>query len=63
MCCATNRTNPFAGNSSNGDTADACLPNGLCINVAERSIQMGLWRISPHIGAHCAHGQNGMKGA
>ncbi|OAL42961.1 hypothetical protein IQ07DRAFT_593480 [Pyrenochaeta sp. DS3sAY3a] len=32
ICCGTNRDNPAGGNSSNGFTADECLPNGLCQN-------------------------------
>ena len=30
MCCAIERSNPSEGLSSNGLTADVCLPNGLC---------------------------------
>lgn len=34
VCCASNRTNHFAGSTFGGPTADKCLPNGLCQNVA-----------------------------
>lgn len=33
-CCATNRTNHFGGSTFEGLTADKCLSNGLCQNVA-----------------------------
>ncbi|KAJ5248778.1 hypothetical protein N7468_000229 [Penicillium chermesinum] len=33
MCCALNRANPSGGNFSDGNTADKCLPNGLCMNI------------------------------
>ncbi|CAI6293735.1 unnamed protein product [Periconia digitata] len=32
ICCALNRKNPAGGLKSAGDTADTCLPNGLCQN-------------------------------
>jgi hypothetical protein len=35
MCCATNRTNPFGGDASDGLTADRCLENGLCLSNFE----------------------------
>lgn len=33
MCCASNRSNPAGGSSTNGLTSDECLANGLCMNV------------------------------
>lgn len=30
ICCALNRTNPAGGLRSEGETAETCLPNGLC---------------------------------
>ncbi|KAJ5404674.1 hypothetical protein N7465_005958 [Penicillium sp. CMV-2018d] len=33
MCCASNRSNPAGGSSTNGVTSDECLANGLCMNV------------------------------
>ncbi|KAF2646827.1 hypothetical protein P280DRAFT_464988 [Massarina eburnea CBS 473.64] len=35
ICCALNRTNVAGGKSSDGLTADTCLPNGLCQNESE----------------------------
>ncbi|PVH92144.1 hypothetical protein DM02DRAFT_620115 [Periconia macrospinosa] len=32
ICCALNRTNAAGGLKSEGETADTCLPNGLCQN-------------------------------
>lgn len=34
ICCALNRKNPAGGLRSEGDTADTCMPNGLCQNEA-----------------------------
>lgn len=33
MCCASNRSNPAGGSSTNGVPSDECLANGLCMNV------------------------------
>ncbi|KAJ9489883.1 hypothetical protein VN97_g3360 [Penicillium thymicola] len=33
MCCASNRSNPAGGSSTDGLTSDECLANGLCMNV------------------------------
>lgn len=41
MCCATNRTNPSGGNYSEGWTADTCLANGICMNVAAMTDKSG----------------------
>lgn len=44
MCCASNRTNPLGGDGVNGQTADQCLPNGLCLNVVKWRDNDGEWR-------------------
>lgn len=33
MCCALTRPNPYGGPGDKTQTADRCLPNGLCINM------------------------------
>ncbi|KAF2473535.1 uncharacterized protein BDR25DRAFT_123754 [Lindgomyces ingoldianus] len=32
VCCALNRSNPPGGDIADGETADECLPNGVCQN-------------------------------
>lgn len=60
VCCATNRTNHFGGSSSDGITADQCLPNGLCHNIiifSPSSTEERYWRngcsTSPVDSVHC----------
>jgi hypothetical protein len=45
ICCALNRTNPFGGDFSDGETRDVCLDNGLCMNshITEGKNETSYW--------------------